>query len=158
MNKFWLLVAMLTVTASASADSLRSFRPGNWQTMRQMHQGHPTIIHFWGLTCGPCLVELPQWRAITQAHPELALITVAADPTPMPRAALAATLDKAGLARAENWIFDAMAERLRWEIDPEWQGELPMTILIAADGSIRTTLGAIDMKDVEAWLSAQAHQ
>ena len=25
------------------------------------HAGQPTVIHFWGLTCGPCLVELPQW-------------------------------------------------------------------------------------------------
>jgi hypothetical protein len=104
------------------------------------------------------LVELPSWGALTHAHPELALITIAADPTPMPRDALTAMLDKAGLTTAENWTFDAMSERLRWEVDPEWQGELPMTILITADGSTRTTLGAMDMKDVEAWLRAQARR
>ena len=33
---------------------------------------------------------------------------------------------------AENWLFsDGFVERLRFEIDPAWQGEIPRTLLIA---------------------------
>lgn len=152
---YFLAVALLWAPA-AQADELRPFRRGSWHEVLQEHHGKPTIIHFWGLTCGPCLVELPGWGKLAREHPDLNLVTVAADPSPMPVDALSSTLDKAGLSRTENWMFDSMSERLRWEVDPNWQGELPLTILVAADGSTQTTLGAADMGAVEAWLSAQA--
>ena len=38
-------------------------------------------------------------------------------------AATQSMLDKAGLSSAENFIFnDGFVERLRFEIDPAWQG------------------------------------
>jgi hypothetical protein len=41
-------------------------------------------------------------------------------------------LAQTGLATAENWTFgDGFIERLRYEIDPRWQGEIPRTVLIA---------------------------
>jgi Thiol-disulfide isomerase and thioredoxins len=27
--------------------------------MLRSHAGRPTLVHFWGVTCGPCKVELP---------------------------------------------------------------------------------------------------
>jgi thiol-disulfide isomerase/thioredoxin len=159
MKAAWGLIATVLLCAPvAQADALRPFHRGSWQAVLHEHQGKPMMVHFWGLTCGPCLVELPAWGRLAHEHPDLNLVTIAADPSPMPPNSLSATLDKAGLSQAENWMFDSMSERLPWEVDPNWEGELPLTILIAADGTTRTMLGAADMNAVTAWLAAQSPQ
>ena len=53
-------------------------------------------------------------------------------PTRNEGSAASAMLAQTGLATAENWTFgDGFIERLRYEIDPRWQGEIPRTVLIA---------------------------
>ena len=63
---------------------------------------------------------------------------------------------KSGLSNAENWIFDNNSvERLRYEIDPKWQGEIPVTLLIGSDGSIRRIEGSAKLPEVSTWLNQQ---
>jgi hypothetical protein len=65
-------------------------------------------------------------------------------------------LQRSGLSSAENWIFsDGFAERLRFEIDPAWQGDIPRTLLIARDGAITTIEGSAEMADLEKWSAGQ---
>ena len=91
-------------------------------------------MHFWGVTCGPCKVELPLLGQFMKEHAAIDMVTISADLVPNLPAAARAMLEKAGLGSAENWIFnDGFVERLRFEIDPAWQGEIPRTILIARD-------------------------
>jgi hypothetical protein len=79
-----------------------------------------------------------------------------ADLVPNTADAVAETLAKTGLSGAENWIFaDDFAERLRFEVDRRWRGEIPMTLLIARDGETTTIEGAADPDQVRAWLDAQ---
>ena len=62
----------------------------------------------------------------------------------------------AGLSSAENWIFsDGYAERLRFEIDPSWQGDIPRTILISSDGESKTIQGSAEIADLEKWSISQ---
>ena len=53
-----LLLMLMSFSACGRAETVCE---GSWQALRQAHDGRPTIMHFWGLTCGPCLVELPEW-------------------------------------------------------------------------------------------------
>jgi hypothetical protein len=65
-------------------------------------------------------------------------------------------LDQAGLSAAENFIFnDGYAERLRFEIDPSWQGDIPRTMLIARDGSISTIEGSAEAAELDKWSAEQ---
>jgi hypothetical protein len=65
-------------------------------------------------------------------------------------------LAKSGLQNAENWIFDdSFVERLRYEIDPKWQGEMPVTLLIGRNGPIGRIEGSAKMPEVSAWLKEQ---
>ena len=43
----------------AGRSALKPFQRGSWQDMLRTHAGRPTMVHFWGVTCGPCKVELP---------------------------------------------------------------------------------------------------
>ena len=68
----------------------------------------------------------------------------------------AAMLAKTGLSEAENWIFDDLfTARLRFEIDPRWQGEIPRTMLIARDGEITIIEGVADPAQIRTWLDQQ---
>jgi thiol-disulfide isomerase/thioredoxin len=55
-------VALLaTIVGAATEGELHPFKRGSWQEIRRAHAGQPIVVHFWGLTCGPCRVEMPKW-------------------------------------------------------------------------------------------------
>lgn len=51
---------------------------------------------------------------------------------------------------------DNFVEKLYYEVDKSWRGELPFTVLISANGSRVSITGAIDDPHFIAWLN-QAH-
>jgi thiol-disulfide isomerase/thioredoxin len=149
-------VLLAATGGSAKEGEVRPFKRGSWQEIRQAHAGRPTVVHFWGLTCGPCRVEMPQWGALLRERSDLNLVVIDADLIPNQLDDASAMLAKTGLAGAENWIFDdPFTERLRFEIDPRWQGEIPRTMLIARNGKTITIEGVADMTRVRAWLDGQ---
>jgi thiol-disulfide isomerase/thioredoxin len=153
----WLsLMLAPTMGASAPTDDVHAFVRGSWQQLRAAHAGKPLIVHFWGVTCGPCRTEMPQWGEFLKQHPGLPLVTIDADLVPNDASAVASMLAKSGLSGADNWMFeDDFVERLRYEIDPRWQGDIPRTLLIARDGTTTTIDGVADMTKVSAWLDHQ---
>jgi thiol-disulfide isomerase/thioredoxin len=134
---------------------VRGFGRGAWPALLAAHRGRRAIVHFWGITCGPCLAELPAWGAFLRRHADAPLVLIAADPAPQPAEALAAVLDRAGLSAAESWRFDGgFADRLYYEVDPDWQGELPRTTLLIPDGVQDSWLGETDFPRLDRWLAA----
>jgi len=150
------LIVLPSVTVGAAED-VHPFGRGSWQQIRKAHAGEPLVVHFWGVTCGPCRAEMPQWGRLLTARADLRLVTIDADLVPNAPSAVRTMLDESGLARADNWMFsDDFVERLRYEIDPQWQGEIPRTVLIAADGTTTSLEGVADFAEISAWLDAQA--
>ena len=39
--------------------------------------------------------------------------------------------------------------------DPQWQGEIPRTLLVARDGTMTTMEGVADFAQLRAWLDTQ---
>ena len=65
-------------------------------------------------------------------------------------------VDKAGLGTIESWRFaDSFTEKLEYEIDPEWRGELPLTVLLGRDGSVKSVLGTTDFAELRTWTQSQ---
>jgi thiol-disulfide isomerase/thioredoxin len=153
-----MLLSLTPLLVWASGESrLKPFERGSWQELLQSHKGHPTLVHFWGVTCGPCKVELPQLGEFMKTHPAIEVVTISADLVPNLGPATRSMLQNAGLSSAENWIFsDGFAERLRFEIDPAWQGDIPRTMLIARNGDITTIEGSAEIADLERWSNEQA--
>jgi thiol-disulfide isomerase/thioredoxin len=150
------LMALRSVTVGAAED-VHPFGRGSWQQIRRAHAGEPLVVHFWGVTCGPCRAEMPQWGRLLAERTGLHLVTIDADLVPNAPSAVRTMLGESGLARADNWMFsDDFVERLRYEIDPQWQGEIPRTVLIAADGTTTSLEGVADFAEIRAWLDAQA--
>jgi thiol-disulfide isomerase/thioredoxin len=150
-----LLLLSLPMSAPASETELKPFGRGSWQKLTKAHAGRPTIVHFWGVTCGPCKIELPQLGAFMKDHPGVDMVTISADFVPDLPAATRAMLERSGLVLADNWIFDGFADRLRFEIDPTWQGDIPRTVLITSEGEMTTIEGSAEMADLETWSEGQ---
>ena len=141
---------------SEKPSQLKPFVRGSWQEMLRSHAGRPTLVLFWGVTCGPCKIELPLLGQFMKDHSELDVVMISADLVPNLPGAARAMLEKAGLGTAENWLFsDGFVERLRFEIDPAWQGEIPRTLLIARDGTVTTIEGSAEIPDLEKWSARQ---
>jgi thiol-disulfide isomerase/thioredoxin len=150
------LASLAAAPATEASSELKPFVRGSWQEMLRSHKGRPTLVHFWGVTCGPCKIELPLLGQFMKDHSELDVVMISADLVPNLPGAARAMLEKAGLGTAENWLFsDGFVERLRFEIDPAWQGEIPRTLLIARDGTVTTIEGSAEIPDLEKWLVQQ---
>ena len=101
-------------------------------------------------------VDRPAWGRFVHSITNADFVVVAADPVPEEPEQLSATLAKAGLSEIESWRFtDRFTERLEYEIDPNWRGELPLTILLGRNGSVRSILGSVDFSDLRAWVEEQ---
>jgi thiol-disulfide isomerase/thioredoxin len=151
-----LSLAVLHVASGFGQSKLKSFERGSWQRLLQAHSGHLTLVHFWGVTCGPCKVELPQIGEFMKRNPSVDVITIDADLVPNSDAAALSMLQGAGLSSAENWMFsDGFAERLRYEVDPAWQGDIPRTILISRKGDVATIEGSAEPSLLQKWSDEQ---
>jgi thiol-disulfide isomerase/thioredoxin len=147
---------LISAPASEAPPQIKPFERGSWNDILRSHAGRPTIVHFWGVTCGPCKVELPLLGEFMKAHPAINMVTISADLVPDLPGATRLMLEKSGLQSAENWIFnDGFVERLRFEIDPGWQGDIPRTMLISREGAITTIEGSAEIADLEKWSDQQ---
>lgn len=137
-----LLAALLLQALPARAAEIRPFVAGSWKALTAAHAGRPLVVHFWSLGCAPCLAELPEWSKIAKkARFDLVLVS----PDSIDEAVrLKAMLKRHGLDVVESWAFaDSFAERLRFEIDRGWRGELPMTRIVTAGGESETIVGSL---------------
>jgi thiol-disulfide isomerase/thioredoxin len=143
-------VLAASVTAATSAAELRPFVAGSMARVRAENAGKPHIVALWSLTCPPCHEELALLGKFLRTHPDTRLVLISTD-APEDAPALTDALHHHGLGHLEGWVFaDAFEERLRYEIDPAWHGELPRTYL--SDGARTLAVsGKLRREQLEKW-------
>lgn len=153
------LVAALVFALCAPDASALDFKPygrGAFAGIVKAHAGRPLMIHFWSVTCPPCIAELPQWAKMLEAQKGVDIVFVNTDGEE-DRARAQARVEKAGLGKATHYGFaDDFVEKLYFEADRTWRGELPFTALVAPDGKVTTVTGAVDDPLVVNWLDKGA--
>ena len=139
------------LSANLQATELKTYRAGEWNALLKSSDKKPMVVHLWGFTCAPCLEELPRWGEFVAQFPNLKTVFIQVDDVP-PELAIQ-TLTDAHLEGADNrtsaTIFD---EYMRYEIDPRWRGELPLTLLISPNGDLKRLRGTVDFKVIQQWL------
>lgn len=133
---------------------VRPFVAGSLAGILAQRQGRPFVLVFWSSSCGYCPAELKALSVIRKANPKLGVVLVSADtPEEAPLAAKLAA--KYGLGKAEQWIFaDEMEERLRFDIDPRWHGELPRTHFYDREHRTEVISGIVPQQKLLAWVKA----
>lgn len=154
-----LLSLVLAIALAASGAAAFDFKPygrGAFAQLTKRHAGRPLIVHFWSVTCPACLAELPQWAKIASEKKGVDIIFVNTD-SDEDRARAQARIEKAGLSSADHYGFaDDFVEKLYFEADSSWRGELPFTALVAPDGGVVTVTGAVDDPLIINWLEKRA--
>lgn len=148
-----LLAAWLLIAAAEGAP-LKPYRQGEWKALVAEDTGRPLIVHFWGVTCGPCMVELPKWGRFSREPHGAWIVFIEMDGAPE-KAALRILVD-AGLGGADiRALASPFDEFTRYEIDPRWAGELPSTVLIGSDGTSKRLSGAANFGEIRTWLKTR---
>lgn len=139
-----------------AGQEIKPFVRGSYQKIVAARQGKPFILNFWSLTCSYCMVELEMFKKLAGKHPNLDLVLVSTD-TPEEEKSVFNTLAKFSLDNADAWVFaDSYTERLRFEVDKKWQGELPRTYFFGAKNNKAIAVsGKVEQEEVEQWVEDQ---
>ncbi len=152
-----LLLAMLTfMSATGAAESVRPFTLGSLAQVLDARAGKPFILVFWSLDCQYCPTELKMLSELKRSHPALDIVLIATDSvsdTPQ----LISRAESYGMNNVEQWVFaEDMPERLRFEIDRRWYGEVPRTYFYDQKHQRESKTGLINKKFFEDWLARNA--
>lgn len=152
LARFFALFALL-LPALAQAE-LRSFVSGSLEQIQAERAGKPFILALWSASCTHCPAELKALGQLLKRTPGLDVVMVATD-TPAEAAQLARLAAGYGLGRQAQWVFaDEQPERLRFQIDRRWYGELPRTYLYDGQHRREAYSGLIPAAQLERWLAA----
>ena len=157
----WLFALLLCFSAACAFAAqqaplrgahVRSFVRGSHQQIISARAGKPFVVTFWSLTCTNCRDDLALFGKLVQKYRDFDLVIVSTD-SPEQNQEIAQTLQRYRLGRAESWVFaDSFAERLRFEVDAQWYGELPRTYFYDAQGHAMALSGALDHAQTENWI------
>lgn len=149
------LVLSLMPAWPALASDIQPFTPTSMEAILAAHKGKPFILGLWSLSCTHCRDDLALLSKLSQRHPRLDLVLIAAD-TPEQAEEAASTLRPYRFKQAEQWIFaDEFTERLRYSIDRKWHGELPRTYFYDAAHQVQAISGKLDERETERWVNGQ---
>jgi thiol-disulfide isomerase/thioredoxin len=150
-----LLWLVLVAPLSALAQPMEPLHAGDVAKVRASFKGRPLVVHVWSLTCGPCLIELPQWAQRMQQNPGVAFVFINTDGTDH-AASAARRLAASGVKPTRSLVYaDDFIERLQFEIAPDWLGELPRTEWTSAKGKSAALLGAVSNFQFRQWLDRE---
>ncbi len=172
----WLLAAMLILGLNAShavaqnkpeqndkpAQQTQQLKRGSFQQIVAVHAGKPFIVAMWSLSCTHCGADLDIFGRLANKYPQFDLVLISTD-SPEQDAVIQRTLAKYQLVpaakragRVESWVFaDSYTERLRFEIDSLWYGELPRTYFYDATGKATAISGVLEEAKTEQWVRAK---
>ncbi|SJM96202.1 conserved exported hypothetical protein [Crenothrix polyspora] len=122
-----LLMVLLTNATQAGQATLKPFVPGSYQQILTETAKQPFMLVVWSITCSSCLKDMALLNSLHKSHPKLKIVMLATDGA-QASAQIQATLQKNELTAVENWNYaDDNSQKLQYEIDPTWYGELPRT-------------------------------
>lgn len=149
-------VLIIFFSAAVNGGEVRPFVVGSMAQIEAQHQGHPFVMVLWSLSCTYCPAELNMLGELKLQYPALTLVLVATD-TPEQATEIAARLQGHGLGGVEQWVFaDAMPERLRFEIDRRWYGEVPRTYFYGKNLQRDVKMGVVKQEFLRQWLATTA--
>jgi thiol-disulfide isomerase/thioredoxin len=95
------------------------------------------LVNVWATWCGPCIIEFPELVKLQRMYGQrgFEVVTVSADDPSMKDRVLSFLEDRE--AALTNYLFESDDQYGLIElIDPQWQGDLPYTMLVAPGGEV----------------------
>ncbi len=120
-----LLITSVNVLAMAEGQSIIHFKSGDYQKILDKHADQAFVLVLWSVTCSSCIKEMDMLQEIHREQPGLEIVMLSTDDVSEVDEVNQLLAEK-GIADLESWVFaESSSQRLRYEIDPEWYGEIP---------------------------------
>ncbi len=127
LNLVFILLTLLNTLAEAEQTLLKPFAAGSYQQILASNANQPFMLVVWSITCSSCLKDMPLLSSIHKKNPGLKIVMLAADDI-SETDQIQPVLEKNQLSGIENWVYaDENTQKLQFEVDPKWYGELPRT-------------------------------
>ena len=121
------------------------------QVIEKRYIDQPLIISFWSIDCPYCLDDLKKLGKALSKNTNVKLITVCVDGKESAKKA-ERILSQANLPKHEQYQYAEVDEdRLRYNIDPSWYGELPRTYFYDAAHQVTPLSGKISNSFLDKW-------
>lgn len=145
----WLL--LLLAAWAQAATEVRPFESGSLDTIRASRAQRPFILTFWSIDCAHCPKELKALGELKRKYPKLDIVLVSTDTEAVPEQ-LAGFAARQGLGGVDQWMFaDPQPEKLRFEVDRRWWGELPRTYFFDAAHRMEGVSGLMSEERLRHW-------
>jgi len=130
------------------------FMPFDMNTRKVIEKRYidqPLIISFWSIDCPYCIDDLKKLGKALSKNTNVKLITVCVDGKESAKKA-ERILSQANLPKHEQYQYAEVDEdRLRYNIDPAWYGELPRTYFYDAAHQVTPLSGKISNSFLNKW-------
>ncbi len=146
----WILLLLVLLSVQVSAE-FKPFQTDSLKEIQERYQGQPFLLTLWSVECSPCLRELDMLSRWVKKHPGQNIVLISTDDISIAEEAWQ-LIRKYKLAKLDSWIFsDQFSERLRFNIDPNWHGELPRSYFYSSNHERRGHSGPLSEKMVKTW-------
>jgi thiol-disulfide isomerase/thioredoxin len=126
-----------------SAVSLQSFDVGSFEQIVVDKNKQDHLVILWSFDCPPCITELEKISELHQQFPDYELTLINTDAVDE-QVRVKKILQQFNLAGLDNWGFaNSDEEKLRYDIDPRWYGDLPRSYFFPLQGKIKRLRGAL---------------
>lgn len=143
------LLSFITLPAIAETAALKPFVAGSYQQLLDSKANKPFMLVVWSITCSSCLKDMALLNKMHKANPKINMVMLATDDTSATEQ-IQKILVKNDLAGLENWLFaDDNPQKLRYEIDPKWYGEMPRTYFLNKSHEREGISGVLSQEDYE---------
>lgn len=146
---FLLSLYGISLSANAEQAQLKHFASGSYQQLLKQYAGKPIVVMIWSIHCTICLEKMPLLSELRKNKPNINLIMIATDDVSATNQ-VRSILNENKLDQVDNWIFaDANPQKLRYEIDPKWYGEVPRTYFLDKDHQRVGISGSVPRETME---------
>jgi thiol-disulfide isomerase/thioredoxin len=131
---------------------LKRFELGSFEKIVSAKSTQDHLVILWSFDCPPCITELEKISALHLQYPEYQLTLINTDAVDeqvrvvniLQRYDLLKHDNLASWDSLENWGFaDVDEEKLRYDIDPRWFGDLPRAYFLPLQGKVKRLRGAL---------------
>lgn len=131
MKKIFVILALLFVHQSLSAQSIKKLKIGELQKMIDTSTV-PLVVNFWATWCAPCIHEIPWFEktVATVADKKVRLVLVSIDfPGEYPKG-IADFVKKNNYTSQVIWLNETDSDMFCPKIDKSWDGSIPVTLMV----------------------------
>ena len=155
IKQYLAIILLLGTSAFAVANdpTIKPFDSGSYQQILSEKADQGFMLVMWSLDCPTCIKDMELLSQIHKSRPNLKIIMISTD-EPSATAEVQQMLEKYQLSDLENWIFASdNGQKLRYEIDPSWYGEMPRTYFFSASHQREGVSGALTQQEYDARFS-----